>query len=466
MADRKRAARDPQVQIADAQARRRDLGDRLNEHMRQGGRGTAGRNLADETLRTPSFGHRATYLDARYNDRPDLITHRSHHVHTYYDLNLRLHHRIIWPSYHFWVGYGFGPDWTFRYVYPYYHRKYVFVSLGGYWPADYTYARYYWYGWHPYVWYGYYPVAYEAMPETNNYYTYNYYGGDGSTSTYYGSDNASAGGQTVYVDHTTFADVREKLEKQRAEPAPQTRADTRFEEGVKSFESGAYSVAAEKFAEAAGLAPEDVILPFAYAQALFADGKYSESADALREALRKVSPDKETVFYPRGLYADDDVLFKQIERLVDKVEQSGDDADLQLLLGYHLLGTGETGYAREPLEQAGQAPENAEAAAVLLKLLDKGEKEAGSKGKAGAQLQGASDTQAETSSIAQVKPAEAALSTDAPGGAAAEGTSDTQDAEIKSLPDGSAEGSASQLAAGAATPADEQSAPKEDDDEP
>jgi hypothetical protein len=89
-----------------------------------------------------------------------------------------------------------------------------------------------------------------------------------------------------------------------------------------------------------------------------------------------VSPEKEGVFYPRGLYANDDVLYAQIENLVDKQENAGDDADLQLLLGYHLLGVGETGYAREPLEHAGQDARNADAVNVLLKLADKIESEA------------------------------------------------------------------------------------------
>jgi tetratricopeptide (TPR) repeat protein len=124
------------------------------------------------------------------------------------------------------------------------------------------------------------------------------------------------------VDQSTWADVREKLDQQNAEPAAQTVADTRFEEGVKSFEAGNYDAAARKFENAMRLSPNDMILPFAYAQALFADGQYTESADLLRQALSKASPEQEGVFYPRGLYANDDVLFAQIENLVDKLERS------------------------------------------------------------------------------------------------------------------------------------------------
>jgi len=170
---------------------------------------------------------------------------------------------------------------------------------------------------------------------------------------------------------------------QNVQPAPATLADTRFEEGVKSFEAGNYSAAAGKFEEAMRLSPDDVILPFAYAQALFADGKYTESAEQLRKALRVASPEKEGVFYPRGLYANDDVLFAQIGKLTEKIDQFEYDADMQLLLGYHLLGVGETGYAREPLENASQDMKNAESAKILLKVLDKVEKEAGAIDKSG-----------------------------------------------------------------------------------
>jgi tetratricopeptide (TPR) repeat protein len=321
--------------------------------------------------------HRPLYLHGRYYDRPDLIRHTDRHIYTYYDPYHHLHHRVIWPSYYYPVYYPFGPYGYCDYVWPYYHRKYVFISLGGWWPYDYNYMRYYWYGYHPYVWYGYYPVASEVPVGSDNYYTYNYnyYGDDGSSTTY--SSDAP-------LDPVTQARLRARLEQQKAtEPAPQTLADTRFEEGVKSFEAGEYAAAAVKFEEARRLSPNDMILPFAYAQALFAGGQYDKAADMLRGALKNVTPEKEGVFFPRGLYANDDVLYGQIDQLLDQVDRSGDDADLQLLLGYQLLGVGETGHARDQLEQASQDPKTAESAGILLNLVEKMEKEAGPATKAG-----------------------------------------------------------------------------------
>jgi hypothetical protein len=262
--------------------------------------------------------------------------------------------------------YNRGPYWSGSYFYPYYHRRYVFVSLGGYWPIGYHYRRYYWYGCHPYYWYGYYPIAREVYGDTYNYYTYNYYDDDSAPSAYY-----DTGGELPYVDHTTFEDVRQKLEQEAREPAEPTLADRYFEDAVKAFEAGNYENAAELFAEAMAIAPDDMILPFAYAQTLFAQGRYIESAESLRTALAKVTPEEEGVFYPRGLYTDEDVLYQQIDLLVEKAELYGFDGDLQLLLGYQLLGIGETDAAIESLRLSNQDFVNASSAAVLLSLAEK-----------------------------------------------------------------------------------------------
>lgn len=394
-------------QISQAEARRRSISSRLSEFRRDRGV-TVDRDRVSSRFHRDSISRRPTYLHARFYDRPDLIRHSYHHVHTYYDPHHRLVHRIIWPRYYYPVYYDFGPYAGFHYVYPYYHRKYLFISLGGYWPIGYSYLRYYWYGYHPYVWYGYYPIPREVVVGGANYYTYNYnyYDSDGSYASY--SSSVPTQTEDQPLDYSTWADVRGKLDQQQAaEPAPQTLADTRFGEGVDGFEAGNYEVAAAKFAEAMRLAPDDMILPFAYAQALFADEQYSKAADVLRAALRKVSPEQEGVFYPRGLYANDDVLFAQVEELVDKLDRYGYDADLQLLLGYNLLGIGETGYAREPLERASQDMENAESARVLLKLLDKVETEAAALKETEPETSDAQSATAEAAAEAQAETAPA-----------------------------------------------------------
>ena len=62
---------------------------------------------------------------------------------------------------------------------------------------------------------------------------------------------------------------------------------------------GFYEIAVEKFAQAMALAPDDMVLPFAYCQALLAAEQYTQAAEVLRAALLMVNPEKEGVFYPR-----------------------------------------------------------------------------------------------------------------------------------------------------------------------
>jgi len=189
-------------------------------------------------------------------------------------------------------------------------RRYIFVSLNGYWPG-YDYYRYYNYGIYPYVWYTTAQSPYNASEpypatgssHTDNPYTY-------GTNEYYG-----------------FANI--------TEPAKETAVDKLFEQGVDAFTAGNYSRASEFFLEAKNNAPDDIILPFAYIQSLFAEEKYAQAARQLRDTINRQPVGSEWVFYPRGLYLDDDVLNKQIEKLAGNAENS---SDLQLLAGYQFLG--------------------------------------------------------------------------------------------------------------------------------
>jgi tetratricopeptide (TPR) repeat protein len=185
--------------------------------------------------------------------------------------------------------------------------------------------------------------------------TYNYY--------YYG-DNAP--------QEDALGQAHRKLEeKPPVEPADESQTDRYFEQGVKAFETGDYDTATAKFQGALELAPDDIVLPFAHVQALFANGEYEKAADGLRKALVKVSPDKEGVFYPRGLYPDDSVLQKQVEQLVRAVKLNHPDSNLELLLGYQLLGMGKYDEAVGHLQNAQLNSENNQAATVLMNLLEK-----------------------------------------------------------------------------------------------
>jgi colicin import membrane protein len=281
----------------------------------------------------------------------------------------RIFSHIVWPSYGYPVYYRHGPDLFVYYVRPAYLRKYVFVSIGSYWPSYCSSLRYYWYGWHPYTWYGCYPTAYEVEGDTYNYnyYTYNY--SSGTTQDYTTSEY---GGPLESVDETTFEDIRQKLaEQSEQQPEPETLVDKFFEDGVAAFEQEDYDTAAAAFANAIELEPNDLIMPFAYVQALFASEQYSKAANILRLALVQMPAEEQGLFFPRGLYSDDEILFGQIDRLQSRAETFVYDPDMSLLLGYQLIGVERRDEARQWLERAGQYELNKDAAVILLDLLDK-----------------------------------------------------------------------------------------------
>lgn len=276
----------------------------------------------------------------------------------------------MWPSYRHVIYYDWGPWYDFGYVYPRYHRKYIFVGIGGYWPSHYSYARYYWYGYQPWHWYGRNPDIYESKSDTYNYYTYNYTD-DQPEATVYGSADS-----ITPVDEDTFADVRErmaqeKLQAEQTEPASETEADRLFEAGVTAFEDDDYKLAADRFARVASRDEDDVVLPFAYAQALFADEQYSKAVKVLRSAIENVPSEKQGILFPRGLYSDDAVLTEQIDTLKEQVQRRSFDSDLQLLLGYQLLGVEKYDEASIYLKQVRGNFANGPSAEKLLALIEK-----------------------------------------------------------------------------------------------
>jgi hypothetical protein len=254
--------------------------------------------------------------------------------------------RVILSPYH--NNYGIS------YYYPSYHRKYLFVSLGGYWPYSYRYQRYYWYGCHPYYWYGS-DVVLSPSPVVYDYTTYNYYTTPAAVTT------TEAAVTTDLAEDAAATDT----------PLPQTQADINFAGAVNAFEEGRYENATELFREALLQAPEDEIMPFTYTQALFASGNYALAAYVLREAMAKMPSDEPAIYFPRGLYKDDQTLVNQIAQLESAIVIEPFSTDYQLLLGYQYLGIAQWDKAVYALEQAARNPLNT---GVVTKLLDIAEK--------------------------------------------------------------------------------------------
>ena len=149
---------------------------------------------------------------------------------------------------------------------------------------------------------------------------------------------------------------------------PQSRSDKLFDDGVQAFGNKDYKTAISNFNAAIQLEPTDNVLPFAYAQALFANGQYDQSATVVEKALTAQSQ-KPEVFYPRGLYKDENVLGAQIGDLQKAVSNNPQNAHLRLLYGYQLMGMGDTDNATTELNAAATNPQTAVPAKALLELI-------------------------------------------------------------------------------------------------
>jgi hypothetical protein len=212
-----------------------------------------------------------------------------------------------------------------------------FCVGGGFFYNPYYYSYPYYYGYD----YGAYP---------NNYNTYNYY---------------------FTNPETTAPNVTTDYYNQRGAGARSVQTDTYFNNGVNAFKSGDYLKAAVKFDYAMQSAPQDKALPFAYAQAVFAGGKYPQAAAAVRNAVAKITPETDGIFYPRGLYSSETEINRQIADLSRAATTNNNNMSLQLLLGYNWLGMGQLDKARTALENIGDDPVNGPTAKALLKLVDK-----------------------------------------------------------------------------------------------
>ena len=285
----------------------------------------------------------------------------------------KLFHPIVSPRDRCKVDFHHGRHVFHRHFSPFFHRKDIFVSFNGFWP-NYNCLRYYWYGYQPYYWYGYapyvgygygsgYPMTYDTGGKTYNYYTYNY------------GDSNSVPQTPPAIEDESYPPANPPEEQQIDKgPAPQTSTDQLFDEAVNAFGTGDYSQAADKLAVAIEQSPNDIVMPFAYVQALFAQCKYPEAAAAFRSAIVKASAAQKgqpQVFFPHGLYTNDAVLNQQIKALQDVVQDDPRNTDFQLMLGYQLLGAGRAGEAVAPLQAAQKDTANIAACNTLLELTQK-----------------------------------------------------------------------------------------------
>ena len=92
----------------------------------------------------------------------------------------------------------------------------------------------------------------------------------------------------------------------------------------------------------------------------------------MRSTLEKYKvTDEPEIFFPIGLYPNQNVLNKQIEKLKETADFQPYRAELQLLLGYQLIGIEQFKQAEDALINAKKDLINADAANILLLLLNR-----------------------------------------------------------------------------------------------
>jgi hypothetical protein len=125
-------------------------------------------------------------------------------------------------------------------------------------------------------------------------------------------------------------------------PPPQPEADPRAEHarlirlGKELFARGEYGWAAHRFRQAVALGPGDADGQFLLAQALFAQGRYTEAVDAIHAGMR-LRPDWPTApFRPIDLYGEAADYTDHLRNLEDALTASPNDPVLLFLTAYQL----------------------------------------------------------------------------------------------------------------------------------
>ncbi|MGE3174395.1 MAG: tetratricopeptide repeat protein [Planctomycetota bacterium] len=120
------------------------------------------------------------------------------------------------------------------------------------------------------------------------------------------------------------------------ELTPAERAGELLDLGDFYFREGRFRQAADTYAEARSLVPEDATIHFALADAVFALGDYHFAAFLIGEALRLDPELARAETDKRVLYGDPKVFERQMKTLIRYLDDKPYDAMAHLVLGYNL----------------------------------------------------------------------------------------------------------------------------------
>ncbi|MHC4365012.1 MAG: tetratricopeptide repeat protein [Planctomycetota bacterium] len=227
--------------------------------------------------------------------------------------------------------------------------------------------RYFAYFTFPYYWHYYPYYDYYYYPYYRHRYPSYYYSDDRTYPTEPDADSP-VDEYEPYSDR--FRDVRERMDEEEAQAdAQQTGIDRHLDNIAEVFAAGDFDKALLLAKEAVDEEPDSAALRLLYSQTLFATEKHAYAAVVLRYALAQIQRQQQDLSYPIGFYPDESALNAQIDNLARKAKDNPDRADLQLLLGYQLLGVHKFDQAELPLQKARDDVINADAARMLIDVL-------------------------------------------------------------------------------------------------
>lgn len=141
-----------------------------------------------------------------------------------------------------------------------------------------------------------------------------------------------------------------------------------FDEGVKLFQAGRAEPALGKFNAALQELPGDPVLHEVKALALFALGRFQESA-AVLSSLLAVAPGMDWTSMS-NLYGDVDDYTRQLRALEEHIRQNPSDASAMFVLAYHYLVIGQNDSAVKMLREVVRLKPNDITAKRMLEALD------------------------------------------------------------------------------------------------
>jgi hypothetical protein len=203
--------------------------------------------------------------------------------------------------------------------------------------------------------YYYYSLPYRRYYYPTVIYEYHYYNPDGS---YYSPSDE-------YIPDESYQS------QQQYEDQTAASIDNQLDKIAEAFASEDYFNAVYYSRRAIEQYPEDVPLKFVYAQSLMADNDYHRAAQALRQAIDAADIENDGIFFPFGIYPNNEILNTHIDKLKQKVRYEPSNTNYQLLLGYELLGIGKYSEASTALEKAKINLENEKYANILLNVIEK-----------------------------------------------------------------------------------------------